>query len=68
MMATIIIIMFVRFSRPLSRPISRHFSCNNTNDIDTIKFYARQNYYLIKNIYILNLVITVNTVVILWCK
>ena len=67
-MTTIIIIMFVRFSRPLSRPISRHFSCNQKNDIDTIKFYATQNYYFIKNMYILNLVITVNTVVILCCK
>ena len=67
-MTTITIIMFVKFSRPLSRPLSRHFSCNNTNDIDTIKFYATQNYYLTKNIYILNIVVTFNTLVILLCK
>jgi hypothetical protein len=63
-MRPIIIIMFVRFSRPLSR----HFSCNDTNAIDKIKIYVAENYHLTKNIYILNLAIGFNTLVILWLK
>jgi hypothetical protein len=39
--------MFNKFSRL----ISRHFSCNNANDIDAIKFNVAQNYNLTQNIY-----------------